>query len=491
MIDTKPYPVPLAMIQHPENGGLLEILRGLATTGRFFYVEDLPCMLSSDGRQVQGLRDAEMVGASLTCGHVLRVVENDGGGIPAEAHRRNLGRSILSTLASYPGTWPNVETVAHAPVWHVIGDHLEPAPSGLNVVSRELVLAADLPAVMPAVDPAYPHLHRLFSGLTMIDDVYRGNLLGLLCAMFTRTGIREFPIVLLDAAAKSSGKTATASALGMVLTGREVKPITYSGTEHEFEVRLGTYAHAPGPHVVHVDNVRAKQGSVSRIRSQVMSAAVHTHATKVRKLHEGVAPLFDPIFIITMNGARVEGDLADKSVIMCLHRPASVDVHRPLIPHPLEYAREHRLAIVAEVYSVLSKIKLPAITEDRLHTRFYRFEQIMRESAKMLGIEASLAPDRVRVADICVDELLNLLADEFPGQTQVELRSVFEMLEAQPGVRELNEIMSAASRSRKGRQVAFSEYLETNMHRHTYKWRGKVVTLQIIDGQIRLLTPVV
>jgi hypothetical protein len=484
-----PLSLALPILRHPESGAFRQFVEALGETGRFFMVEGIPCMLSGDGSKTIPLDKAADAGGSVLHARCVYVTNEEDIHQPAQAIRQELGAALTDVLRSEPRLWPAVDTVVHGPAFAICGDGIDELVEGFNPVSRSVILGSGLPAVLPEPAEGFPHLHALFGGLLFADEVMHANLLGTLCAMFARTALREFPILILDAAQKSSGKTVTASTLGYLLTGREQAPITYSGNEHEFEVRLGDFAHLPGPHVIHIDNVRAKTGQISRIRSQALSAAVHRHCIKTRKLHEGLAPLFDPIFLFTMNGARVEGDLADKVVTLSLRRPPGADIHRKIMPWPMDYARAHRLEILAEIFSILRGLKLDGLDVSVQHTRFYHFEQIMIKSSKVLGLEASLDPARVRTADVCVVELLHLIGDELPVECaagRVPIKALADKLEASPGVKELNEILSSASRSQKGKREAFRDYLLNALDQHTYRHRDQVVTL-VVDNEDLLL----
>jgi hypothetical protein len=68
----------------------------------------------------------------------------------------------------------------------------------------------------------------------------------------------------------------------------------------------------------------------------------------------------------------------------------------------------------------------------------------------------------------------------------VPINQLVEVLEASPGVRELNEILSAASRTRKGKQRAFIQYIQNNMHGHQYRWEAAVYSLEVQDTLLRI-----
>lgn len=471
--------ITIALNQLEDRQSFEEFMNSLNVRGCVFRPseDDIRGVYVMRGHQVEIVTNAEEVGSYLLYRWIVEVVNGEGHPLPFQRSAKALGMAVLQgreLLVPLRG-------LMRSPCYRIEDGRLVERPLGYDYATGALVLPPV--SVLPDADPSYPHLKELFSGVTYADEVYYGNLLGILVASIARTAIDEFPVILIDAAQKSSGKTQVASAIRVLVNeGLDLGPIVYSGNEQEFEVRMGSYAGKPGPNVIHIDNVRAKQGGINRIRSQALSASVHGHAVRVRRLHVGPVPLHDPVVIFTMNGARVEGDLADKSVGVSLIRPPGSDVHRPILPHPTTYVQKHRLAIRAEIHDIIKRIEIRPIREVHSDTRFYIFEQIVKSAAGLLGMKASFDPSVVRTSDITVDELLNLLHDEaLLVGGKVAIQRLSDVLQANPGVKELNEMVSATSRSNKGRPAALRDYILNNLAGHTYRWNGEVVKIDL-DG---------
>lgn len=472
--------ITVAVNQLEDRQSFEEFMGRLGETGVVFRPadEEVRGVFVLRGRQVETLTNAEELGNFLLYSWAVEIVNGEGNPLPFQRAARVLGTAVICGR----GGLPALRGLMRSPCYRISEGRLVERPVGYDAVSGVLVLAAEFPS-FGDVDPSYPHLKALFSGITYADEVYHGNLMGILAASVARTAIDEFPVILIDAAQKSSGKTQVASAIRLLVNaGMDLGPIVYSGNEQEFEVRMGSYAGKPGPNVIHIDNVRAKQGGINRIRSQALSASVHGHTVRVRRLHVGPVPLHDPVVIFTMNGARVEGDLADKSVGVSLIRPPGSDVHRAILPHPTSYVHKNQMAILAEIHDIIKKVEIKPIGEVHSDTRFYIFEQIVRSAAGLLGMKASFDPSIVRTSDITVDELLNLLHDEaLLVDGKVGIQKLSDVLQANPGVKELNEMVSATSRSNKGRPAALRDYLLNNLAGHTYRWSGQVVKIDL-DG---------
>lgn len=486
-------PISVALIQLQFPGPATDqFIDRLAATGHLFKYDDheVVVALSPDLDQLWVLTSWAALGDYLLSSKMVRIIGQNGDSLGINP----VNCSLLGKIVGYNNSrLPRMSQLLRSPAYRLTSSGaLEDRAAGYDPISGTVVVPSSDPldVVGEEVDPTYPHLNTIFSGLLFTDTVYKANLIGLLCAMAARSAIREFPLILIDSRQKSSGKTAVASAMRhVIMGGAEEGSITYSGTEQEFEVRLGAFAGKPGPIVIHVDNVRAKQGGISRIRSQVLAASVHSHVVRCRQLYKGPTPLADPVVLITMNGARVEGDLADKSVVIALVRPPGPDNHRALTPHPLDYAREHRLGILAEIRSILSKVNLNE--KANYSTRFYQFEGVVLQAAKLVGLEASFDPARVRSTDVCLDELLHLIQDEklMEADSTVSIQKVCNTIQASPGIRELNEVLSSSSRAVSGRVQVLTDYLQDNVDGHTFRWCGKVVRLDLQEGHL-VITPI-
>jgi hypothetical protein len=468
-----------------------EAIELLARTGRYFMLDGRPHVLIQKG--------TKLVCPGSGLANMLLFEEPEIGivspsGAPVSLNRTVVAeftRRLEALLNNRPEIWPSLKSYVRGPMYRrTIGGKMVRVPEGYDPVSEQLVLTPVLPT-LPPVAPGYPHLHALFSGLEFADQVYKANLLGVCVAMFCRTGIDEFPLLLVDATAKSSGKTTVLKALGALLNGAQDGAMTYSGSEEEFERRLGSYCGLPGPNLIPIDNIRVKKGAGYLIRSQTLASIVHSHVAKVRKLYSGPSLLFDAICVGTMNDARVERDLADKTVVLTLTRPPGPLNHRKILPYPPDYVRQWRMELLAEIFQVIERLALPPIEGADLHTRFYTFEQVVVEAARELGLDASFDPSRVRSVDAFLEQLLNLLYDALPelaAEGRVPVDRIVKAVECHPGFEELNDILRASPRAGKGKTSAFAEHLANTVSGKRYRWQGKVIGLTIDNDTLTLYT---
>lgn len=431
---------------HPQEE-VQHLLTGLAETGRVVLSKTGEWLVLDPDRGVYTTLRSRDALARLEVHGLVAVVNEDGG--PAGARAKGDASSVLSALIGDPLVaqfLPTVASVVRQPAFTFVGRQ-----SGPRTLQRrknamdaaDAVLTIGAPVDTSTVDPAYPHLKTVFSGLTFQAPVYYPNLIGITCAMFARTAMGPFPIVLLDARKKSSGKSTLAEALVYLLTGREgAEPIVYTGEEQELERRFGMFCGRAGPNLIWIDNVRAKTGQAHQIRSQLLSAMATTRCVRVRGLYREPAPLFDPIVIATMNGVRVEGDLSDKVVRVSLAMKDEGALHQVITPNPLHYAQEYRREIVAEACHVLESIGLDPVPSMVFSTRFYDFESVAVAAAKHLGFDCTFRSDTVDSADAFLEELFRVVTGEFTRTEQeVTFPALVNVIQANPGLRELNTFL--------------------------------------------------
>lgn len=402
--------------------------------------------------------------------------------------RREAARIVRATLlgALAQEYLPTLRSSARLPCFVRRGDRLEQPPPGFSPQDQAHFAPAGLP-LLPEPDPAYPHLHELLSGLCFAKPFHRANLLGSLLAAFCRPAIAEFPLLLLEADAKSCGKTSTARAMSWILTGHKPVSVTFSGAEDTMESKLGHLAGQPGPSYILVDNIRPKRGASTTIRSQFLSSATSDHLVGVRALYKGTVPIFDPVIVLTLNHSRVESDLADKVVRFPLRRPGELS-HRPILPYPPKYAAEHRLALIAEAVRAISRIDLAAAPLTH-HTRFYDFEDIALLAARELGLEANFDPSLCITADAAVVDLGNLVGDRslYPSRS-APAEELVEKTEGTDGhnLTELRETLRTFPHaSAKARAVALCEDLERHFPHREVEVAGepgRIVLTRRTDG---------
>jgi hypothetical protein len=262
-------------------------------------------------------------------------------------------------------------------------------------------------AIQTKPDPTCPHLKAWFKGFLFKSKAHHGNLIGWAAAAFVRPFLQEFPILLIDAKLKSTGKTQLMSSLHYLLTGENCQPMIHTGSEEDMERRLSHRGGMkPGPIMLCLDNIRPKQNARRTIRSQFLCACSTTFVIQGRKLH-GIVPVGPVLIMATMNGGQVEPDLSDRTWKISLTRPRTQS-HRKLIPHPVEYVKQYRSELVSEIiYLLTNKPFAPPAT---FSTRFYNAEHIVQHVTDQLGLEWGL-DHSVESADASVKQLYHLIND--------------------------------------------------------------------------------
>lgn len=457
-----------------------ELVAYLATSGRVFSVRDGPWILvNPSSGAITNLGEGVTFLRNLILGGLVEVYEENDRRLGPGRKLNDIGGFFATLREHFPTAMPQAKSIVKLPAFRFSADgrRLVRAQPGFCV--DDLVLYTPNGAVaLPEPDPSYPHLKEWFSGILFADPVYHGNLMGTIAAMFSRTAGIEFPLILLDANEKSVGKSKVATAIGLLLTGSLVDPCVFTGNEEEMERRIAKNAKKPGPTYLFVDNVRPKKGQAPQIRSQVLCTLATQKSVLVRALYEGLVPVFDPIAVITMNGARVEPDLADRIVRVSLMRPPGPANHREIDPHPVKYAEEHRGALLAEVFHLLENLELTPVQGGRWFTRFYDFERVAVAAAAALGLEASFDPSRIQNADAIVHELYYLLVDKFEGRASFP--QLVEAITVSTRLTELREFLLQQGRVDRGLALFLQEYVQGNFVGKPFRLDKKQISFIIV-----------
>jgi hypothetical protein len=219
--------------------------------------------------------------------------------------------------------------------------------------------------------------------------------------MVGRPGLPEFPLIMIDAEAKNSGKTRTATAMAHILGSQK----TGINNIQRLNQQSGGMAWKPGPNVLLFDNI------ANKVFSEHLSAAVHEEHLTVEPKHLGMSRIFYPLMIFTLNQGRVEHDLSDKCMFIRLNRPENIDPEGAVImdPDPQVYAREHRLSILAEIRHILAEARPRTRDSFVPQTRFVDWECALRGIGDVLGYEFDLRRDTEEVRDQLTLDLLNAI----------------------------------------------------------------------------------
>jgi hypothetical protein len=279
-----------------------------------------------------------------------------------------------------------------------------------------------------------------------------------------RHATKQFPVILfdtLDLTGKSSGKTTTVRSLMRLITGAEPTPMVHTGSETDLQKDISSFTDKPGPTPIFIDNIRPKSGQQHTVRHQLLKIATNSRVLYLRPHYKGLTPLFEPIFLLTMNGGRVENDLADSVVRVSLRRRKGEVQHRLLKPNPEEYVQENRLDLMAEIFDILSKVQIEPLDQQTFHTRFYRWEEIAIKAARIAGFDPSFSPARVHNADAVVHQLYRLLQD-----VNFEETSFGELATRIPSTghsSELQNLLSTQGLSPTGRVRFLGDYIEDSI----------------------------
>lgn len=481
MTDSNPIPLHVGLLNASPKQTMDDFLGRLGRSGRVYRTNSGTWMLVDvDAAGVPNGVSAlpgDMIIARLERNGLIETINGQNGRPATHAEKSAASRFVDCNHADglTASFLPTIESFVRPPAFKRSGARLVSRPFGFDADDR--VFCMGNAGHSGSVDPKYPHLRAVWSGLLFVDPVYHANLIGYTIAAFARTSMVEFPLLLIDSLYKSSGKTAISDALGALFSNGPNIRLALTGDEREVEKKLGAFAGRPGPNVICFDNIRALRGQLHQIRSQLLAIAATAKSFDVRAVYKNPQPIFDPIIVLTMNGARVEADLADRVCRIMVSRPPRVS-HRMLDPHPAEYVRAHRGALQDEILDILRRIELTPFQGACLSSRFYAFEQIAAAGAAMLGLQVSFDTARVDSADSIVLELVDLMEAEYTGK-EATFTSLVSTIRTNSGLHELNTLldnMHTPNSALPGRlQVTLLDYTE-----RTFRTNGKAYQLGIV-----------
>lgn len=469
----EPVTITRPQLERRSAEALERLRRGLAAQGRVFAQADAVLVLTHGGhiRQFAAAANPHALGVLLHHQGILSLID----GRPRDARRRqnapgqgggpvamrsgdyvNLGATVLNL-----GGLPAVQSIVQAPAAIEVGGALTWAAPGYHPASRTLVLAgAPLPPAQPwagALDVVArrraPHLFDLFSCAPFLTCRDHCNLLVWTVLLFARPALDHFPFLILNSNRKSTGKTTVMRAVAHLLRGDDAPaPVNFAASEDKMDFAIADFAGRPGPTLICVDNVRAKRGQAHLIRSQKISSAQGMHVIGASPKCQSTQPVFDPVFVFTMNSARLEHDLADKFLTVSLHTPNNAP-HYFTPVHPLDWARAHRSEIIAEIRPLLEGRRLDTPLGDKLGSRFGRWESLAHAVAADLGLEVDFGAATTSLSNIALVEF-NELYEHLKDAGPVTVRALVDATLTRPELLELNAALSQSGALSDARRAA-------------------------------------
>ncbi|MBP3957795.1 hypothetical protein J8F10_21290 [Gemmata sp. G18] len=271
--------------------------------------------------------------------------------------RRPLFSSDFTLLG--PGYHPKYRILIHGPE---IEPDLEPLANAAAALDRLL-----------------PLLRELLSDFCFREPADLTNYLGL---MLTGLLINHFVIclkgvALVDGNQPGVGKTLLMRVLGVVMDGVDPNLIHYTPDEEELQKRTCATLRPGRQTALIYDN--AKQPSGTPISSPTIEANSMAPEISLRIL--GVSENYvrpnDVIWAITMNQTRVSPDLMSRGLPIRLAHDGPPEKRVFTGPDPIEFAREHRLGILAELAGFVVRWNQAGRPEGSRSHRCHRWAKII------------------------------------------------------------------------------------------------------------------
>lgn len=274
------------------------------------------------------------------------------------------------------------------------------------------------PAGTADVNPEYPHLKALFSGVTFADPAMHGNILGWYVAVFARAYCEQFPYLMIDAPEQDSGKTTVAEGLCQAIVRGGVSGTSLDSTGEAHGTTFATEAGKPGPVPFLLDNLGETGRRNRTLRSPLLAQMATGRSVQLRRKYAADrAAIAYPVCVLTMNQATLSIDLSSRVVHVRVQNGNCTRV----TPYPPTYAKEHFEELQAEAIHLLTTHAFPQ--DDR--TRFFNFHRVAAGAAKVLGLPYNFDPAAFSTTNAMVLELYSVIRGEHDG---VSLRSLVATL---------------------------------------------------------------
>ncbi len=277
--------------------------------------------------------------------------KEDGEGFEVKASKPP--RDILGMMLEAPHRdLPELEAVVSAPVFGASGmlvarpgyhreDRLWYAADGLRVEVPARPTPKDVAAARRLLDD------ELFVDFPFATPSDRTHAVGALLLPFVRRMVAgPTPLHLIEAATPGTGKSLLADAIGMVVTGANLKATVFESDEAEVRKKITTLLEGGDP-IIYADNIRAG------IDSAAWASALTASVWSDRRLggNTTITAPNNATWIATANNPRVTTEIARRVARIRLVADTTDPEARTGFRHPhlLTWAREHRAELVRAV----------------------------------------------------------------------------------------------------------------------------------------------
>jgi hypothetical protein len=202
-----------------------------------------------------------------------------------------------------------------------------------------------------------PHLNRLLQDFCFRSAADRANAVG---AMLTGSLVTNFvetgkPLFLLDGNQPNLGKTLFARTVGMLLDGADPTLISYTSDDDEIRKDICATLRGEPQSLLIFDNARNKGGtpiSSPTIESNSMTARI---SIRILGVSENYVRPNDLLWFVTMNDTKTNADFVSRGLPIRFFYEGDPKQRTFDGREPLDYAREHRREILAELAGMVNR----------------------------------------------------------------------------------------------------------------------------------------
>lgn len=291
------------------------------------------------------------------------------------------------------GRFPVVNVFSTTPIYD--SNWVLAAP-GYNPTSRIYYAGEQLPAA------ANTHLiDKLLAGFCFRSGADRANALAaLLDGPFRHHFEGGRPIATITANQRSLGKSLLAQVIATVRGVGPAKTITYTPNDEELEKRLAAQV-LGAPATIVVDNAKA-EGRHGIISSAVIERSITDPALSFRRLgaNAEISLPNSVLFVLTANTPRLSPDLVSRSLPINLYHEGNPDNRNFAVEQLLDFAKQHRAAIQAELIGMIERWKTAGRPLPRFNYRFAPWASTVGGILQANGVEGFLENLTESAADL-------------------------------------------------------------------------------------------
>ncbi len=393
----------------------IEVLQTLRESGVIYFFDGKVVVdrRGRDGRRLTVLAEEQSVSQRAVGLLANRCLATDG------TNQYPIPQAFLGPLFSHDNLsshLPNIRRYARRPVLTSNYEVLQP---GWHEDAQILVHGAsiDVPSFERrsgerALDRLPAQWRELLQDFPFESDADLVNYLSLVLTaiLIDRFEDGQKPLAIFNGNQPGVGKTTLAQIIGVLADGQTPNLMNYTSDENEFTKRLSATIRDPERTVVIIDNIRVEDRNIGSptLESQAVSPRI-----SVRELGQSrnIERNNDLLFLLTANGARLNPDLATRSIAINLSFEGPADRRTFRGINPVDFARRHRAELLGEMMGMIIAWAAAGEEMATMAHRFSSWAHLMGGILNFAGFSEFLTNTLSSPLDEQVDQVRQLVTE--------------------------------------------------------------------------------